>query len=239
MSELALRREWQRETNLTTVDATRLLGAPCPRTPLEAYEHSVQSGHFTADQSQRTVINFLERLHGQLKDYAPMPRRTAHTQGLLSKLWSWPGSSKEDPYPADTPLGLYIYGGVGTGKTTVMDLFYHTLDTPRKHRSHFHTFMLNIHSRIQQLRQQVSQSYDPIPKVAQDLASEAHVLCFDEFQVTDIADAMILRNLVSEMFKNGMVIVATSNRHPDELYQNGIQRDSFIPCIKLLKERCQ
>ncbi|KAJ1844180.1 ATPase, partial [Coemansia sp. RSA 2703] len=151
------------------------------------------------------------------------------------------GRSKQESMPdcASVPRGLYIYGDVGTGKTTTMDLFYDTIPTPNKRRIHFHAFMLDVHARINSFRRTHAATADHIPTIARELAKDAHVLCFDEFQVTDIADAMVLRRLVTELFANGVVIVTTSNRHPDELYKNGIQRESFLPCIDLLKQRCE
>ncbi|KAJ1805945.1 ATPase, partial [Coemansia sp. RSA 2598] len=149
------------------------------------------------------------------------------------------GSKSESAMPNDAPRGLYIYGDVGTGKTTTMDLFYDTIPTEKKRRIHFHAFMLDVHARMNSFRRTHSPKDDAVPTIARELADNAHVLCFDEFQVTDIADAMVLRRLVTELFQNGVVIVTTSNRHPDELYKNGIQRESFLPCIDLLKERCE
>ncbi|KAJ2858259.1 ATPase [Coemansia erecta] len=149
------------------------------------------------------------------------------------------GQKSESAVSKDTPRGLYIYGDVGTGKTTTMDLFYDTVPTKKKRRIHFHAFMLDVHARINSFRRTHSLADDPVPTIARELAKDAHVLCFDEFQVTDIADAMVLRRLVTELFQNGVVIVTTSNRHPDELYKNGIQRESFLPCIDLLKNRCE
>lgn len=138
----------------------------------------------------------------------------------------------------NVPESLYIYGNVGTGKTMVMDLFFDTLSITRKRRVHFHAFMLDVHQRLHQIKQKFPALADPLAPIADDLVKEAYVLCFDEFQVTDIADAMILRNLFEELFRRGVVLVTTSNRHPTELYKNGIQRQSFIPCIDLLMKRC-
>lgn len=150
----------------------------------------------------------------------------------------------DPPKPQFGPEGLYLYGDVGTGKTMCMDLFYNSLPSDmKKKRVHFHAWMLDIHARIHEYRVRnkphYSHAMDPIVSIASDISNDTYVLCFDELQVTDIADAMILRNLLYELMKTGVVIVFTSNRHPDELYKNGIQRSSFIPCIELLKERCE
>jgi protein AFG1 len=142
------------------------------------------------------------------------------------------------PKDFEVPQSLYIYGNVGTGKTMVMDLFFDTLAITRKRRVHFHAFMLDVHQRIHQIKTKYPALADPLAPIAHDLVKDAYVLCFDEFQVTDIADAMILRNLFEELFRRGVVLVTTSNRHPIELYKNGIQRTSFLPCIDLLMDRC-
>jgi len=121
----------------------------------------------------------------------------------------------------------------------LMDLFFNTLppSVKRKRRVHFHAFMIDVHKRIHAVKLAMGHDGgDPIPTVARELAQQANVLCFDEFQVTDIADAMILRRLFEGLKNFGVVMVITSNRHPDELYKNGIQRSSFLPCIELLKE---
>lgn len=134
-------------------------------------------------------------------------------------------------------IGLYMWGGVGRGKSMLMDLFHAASPVPSK-RVHFHEFMGRVHRRLGEARADPDVS-DPIPPVAKIFASEAKLLCFDEFQVTQIADAMILSRLFEDLFERGVTVVATSNRHPDELYKHGINRDLFVPFIGLLKERCE
>ena len=130
-----------------------------------------------------------------------------------------------------------MYGDVGSGKTMLMDLFFDTLppNITSKTRIHFHNFMQDVHKRLHKIRSQHGYNVDAVPFVAAEIATQSSVLCFDEFQVTDVADAMILRRLMESLMAHGCVIVTTSNRHPTELYKNGIQRQSFIPCIKLLQ----
>lgn len=182
--------------------------------PIKQHEKLVQSGVLRSDDHQ-TSNSLISRLFSR----APPVPETA---------------------PASAPKGLYLYGDVGTGKTMLMDLFYQTLppSITRKRRVHFHAFMIDAHKRIHAAKLAMGHSGgDPIAPVARDLAKEAYVLCFDEFQVTDIADAMILRRLLEGLMNHGVVCVITSNRHPDDLYKNGIQRSSFIPAIELLKSR--
>ncbi|KAJ3485401.1 hypothetical protein NLG97_g6820 [Lecanicillium saksenae] len=141
--------------------------------------------------------------------------------------------------PDNLPRGLYLYGDVGSGKTMLMNLFHDTLppSVKSKTRIHFHNFMQDVHKRLHKMKMEHGIDIDAVPFVAADIAEQGNVLCFDEFQCTDVADAMILRRLLEALMSHGVVMVTTSNRQPDELYKNGIQRDSFIPAIKLLKTR--
>ncbi|KAJ3093568.1 hypothetical protein HK100_006544 [Physocladia obscura] len=164
-------------------------------------------------------------------------------RSLLSLVARWRRPRADRPTPAAAAAlprvkGLYLHGDVGTGKTLAMDLFFDALaatELRRCRRVHFHAFMLDVHRRVQALRRTRHIAYDPIPPIAHELANDAVVLCLDELQVADIADAMLLRRLLAELYARGVVSVITSNRHPDLLYQNGIQRASFLPAIALLK----
>ena len=162
------------------------------------------------------------------------------TKSLLGS-WFGGGGGKVaiQEIPKDLPQGLYLYGDVGSGKTMLMDLFYETLPSNirSKTRIHFHNFMQDVHRRLHRMKMQHGNDIDAVPFVAADIAEQGSVLCFDEFQCTDVADAMILRRLLESLMSHGVVLVTTSNRHPDELYKNGIQRESFVPAIHLLKRR--
>ena len=136
--------------------------------------------------------------------------------------------------------GLYIYGSVGTGKSRLADLFAATLSPQiSKRRVHFYEFMMDIHSRLHRARSVAGYSGDPLQQIGRDVRNESRVLCFDEFQVSDIADAMILKRLFGSIWASGGVMVSTSNRHPDNLYENGLNRPLFLPFIDELKKRCE
>ncbi|GBE79894.1 Uncharacterized protein SCP_0210960 [Sparassis crispa] len=214
---------------------------PAAKTPLEHYSTLIESGTLQQDDHQTRIIEKLQGLHDEIVKYHPPEISPLPAQrSLVSRLFS------STPAPAPSipldhiPKGLYLYGDVGTGKTMLMDLFYKSLprSIKRKRRVHFHAFMIDVHKRVHAMKAKLGAGGgDPIAPVARDLANEAYVLCFDEFQVTDIADAMILRQLFEKLLNYGVVCVVTSNRHPDDLYKNGIQRSSFLPCIDLLNTR--
>jgi cell division protein ZapE len=189
----------------------------------QRYEARVAAGALTADPAQRAAADALDGLAARLVANAPAKG------GGFSRLFAWRKA-------ADPVRGLYIHGGVGRGKTMLMDLFFEAAPIEAKRRSHFHVFMADVHDRIGRAR--AAGGGDPIRVVARDIAHEIRLVCFDEFSVTDIADAMLLGRLFALLFERGVVMVATSNVAPDDLYPDGINRDHFLPFIALLKVHC-
>jgi cell division protein ZapE len=187
---------------------------------LEKYRGLVANGAIVADPAQASAAESLEALARQL-------RKWHRREGLAALL--------RGAEPA--PKGRYIFGPVGRGKTMLMDLFFETATFRPKRRVHFHEFMAEVHDRIGEARKRVAG--DPIPAVARELAAKARLLCFDELHVTDIADAMILGRLFKGLLDDQVVIVATSNVHPSELYKNGLNRALFLPFIDLLCEHME
>lgn len=197
--------------------------------PLSRYRAKITNGELSHDPMQELCAEKLQSLKNALAHYEPATGTGGWRErfGLTRR--------RDEPTP---PLGLYIYGEVGRGKSMLMDLFYETIDIENKRRVHFHDFMQDVHERMHRFRQtKKKDDADPIPPIAKDLADNAWLLCFDEMQVTDITDAMILGRLFEHLFEQGVVIVTTSNRVPDDLYKDGLQRQNFLPFIDMIKRK--
>ncbi len=198
----------------------------------DRYGHLVERGEIADDPAQLVVVAALDRLIGEIAT-----KRLAKKSSSLGWLFGKRQDNKE------AVKGLYVHGGVGRGKTMLMDMFFELVPVRRKRRAHFNDFMADVHDRIQRHRaarkEGTVKEDDPIPPVARDLAKDAWVLCFDEFAVTDIADAMILSRLFSALFAEGVVLVATSNVAPDDLYRDGLNRQLFLPFIGILKRHAE
>ena len=186
--------------------------------PLEWYWKFSQQSDFESDPAQLAVLVHLERLHSDLEQYRQ------YRQGPVNRLVTNFGGGKKPP------RGLYIWGGVGRGKSLMMDAFYNVATLKRKRRIHFHEFMREIHAEMRAH----SGTEDPLEPVSDKIAKQLRLLCFDEFHVSDIADAMILGRLLDLLIAKGVVLVMTSNYQPDDLYPNGLQRARFLPAIALL-----
>lgn len=191
-------------------------------TMIEAYDALVAGGELKPDAAQRDVAERLDRLSRELSVPPGGP-------GFMQRLFG----AKAPP----APRGLYLWGGVGRGKSMLMDLFFHHADCTPKRRIHFHQFMLETHARIQQQRER--HAGDPIAPVAVLWAAEARLLAFDELVVTNIADAMILSRLFTALFAAGVTVVATSNREPGDLYKDGLNRELFLPFIALIRDKLE
>jgi cell division protein ZapE len=193
------------------------------------YAAGVAAGRIEQDIAQLAVVDMLARLEARIVEY-----RLARKSSSLG----WMFGSREKRQ--SRIKGLYIYGDVGRGKTMLMDLFFESSPVQRKRRAHFHEFMIDVHERIHAIRQKMKlgehAAEDPIQQAATELAGEAWLLCFDEFHVTDIADAMILGRLFAQLFEHGVVLVATSNVEPEELYKEGLNRALFVPFIHMLEQ---
>jgi cell division protein ZapE len=184
---------------------------------LDAYEALLAARGFQADAAQKAAADRLQRLYFELLAFK------VARQGILRRLFSL----------FELPRGVYFWGGVGRGKSFLMDCFYEAVPYRRKRRIHFHAFMRDVHRQLNELKGE----NDPLLKVADRIADEVRLLCFDEFHVSDIADAMILRRLLEALFERGVVFVMTSNYPPDQLYPNGLQRENFLPTITLIKRQ--
>ncbi|MEH0084833.1 cell division protein ZapE [Vibrio antiquarius] len=194
-------------------------------TPLQQYQKDIAEHGFQRDEAQYQAVVALDKLYHAIVEFqsAPVPQ--------LSKWQKLMGKKIDMPEP---PKGLYFWGGVGRGKTYLMDAFFDALPTQRKMRVHFHRFMYRVHDELKLL----GDVENPLAKVADKFKEEADVVCFDEFFVSDITDAMILATLLQEMFERQMILVATSNIEPQNLYRNGLQRARFLPAIDMILARC-
>jgi cell division protein ZapE len=200
-----------------------------PSSIREHYAALIAAGEIERDPAQETVLAALVQLDTRL---------AAHRLARKSSSLGWLFGRQE---PKEPIKGLYLYGDVGRGKTMLMDLFFEASPVVRKRRAHFHEFMADVHERVHVYRQKLKRGEikgdDPIAAVAAGIAEEAWLLCFDEFHVTDIADAMILGRLFTRLFEHGVVVVATSNVAPGDLYRDGLNRELFLPFIALLQQR--
>ncbi|MCG8325259.1 MAG: AFG1 family ATPase [Thiotrichales bacterium] len=190
-------------------------------TPAEIYQQALKDKTISPDEAQNKAVTCLQDLYDLLVE------RFGERNSLSGKLKQSLFKKGEPPVP-----GYYFWGGVGRGKTFLMDLFFEALPFDAKQRMHFHRFMQMVHHKLRELKEKE----DPLDIVADDLAERTLVLCFDEFHVADITDAMILGGLLEALFERGVTLVATSNEHPDELYQDGLQRQRFLPAIELIKQ---
>ncbi len=199
-----------------------------PDGPLFAYRELRRNSDLQADTMQELAVEKFQSLHNGLKGYDP----TAGMTGWKARL----GLARR---MVDPPMGMYIYGGVGRGKSMLMDMFFEKSLVEHKRRVHFHEFMIEVQEKLHEWRRQDKdeRNDDPIVPIADDIAASAWLLCFDEFHVVDIADAMILSRLFEALFERGVVVVSTSNFGPDALYKDGLNRELFLPFIDLIKEK--
>lgn len=218
--------------------------------PIASYEELVRSGDITEDTHQRHAVEQLQKLYDQVVLFdATLNTSTVTLSAVSNGASSWYSSLFSSEQNVVKPIstsassikGLYMYGGTGCGKTFIMDLFFEVVPIKRKRRVHFNNFMIDIHKRLHRLKSSTKGSSKAVgdsimEQITNELMDEAYLLCFDEFQVTDIADAMILKSLFESMLAKGAIVVATSNRPPLDLYKNGLQRVLFLPFIKTLND---
>jgi cell division protein ZapE len=208
-----------------------LIGAPTGEGPMAVYRHAVTERSIVADPAQAAAAERLQALWTKLRHYDP-PARLAR-KSLIGRFLR---RKPVDEAPGGQINGLYLVGEVGRGKSMLMDMFFETSEVPRRRRIHFHAFMQEAHRRIFEWKQANLDGDDPIPPLADRIAEEAILLCFDEFQINDIADALMLGRLFEALFERGVIVVATSNTVPDDLFRGQPGRDAFLPFIAVLKQ---
>ena len=189
-------------------------------TPLERYQAELARGELQADAAQRRAVEYTQQLYGTLLE------ESEASAGFLQRVRGW-----VRPPPPTPTRGLYLWGGVGRGKTHIVNALYAALPFSDKMRVHFHSFMQLVHQKLRAL----GECEDPLVAVAEELAGGTRIICFDEFHVSDITDAMLLGRLLETLFARGVTLVATSNIAPDDLYLGGLQREQFLPAIDLIK----
>lgn len=223
---------------MSSVSAGGAVSAKRPATPIERYRADLNRDDFQYDADQEAAVQHLQRLYDELiAAPSTMPKALVASKGLKAKVAGLMGKKKPSNRELSMPSikGLYFYGGVGRGKTYLVDTFYEALPFPDKMRTHFHRFMQRVHNELTHYKGEKN----PLTLIASKFASEARVICFDEFFVKDITDAMILANLLEALFERGVVLVATSNIVPDDLYKDGLQRARFLPAIELVNRHCK
>lgn len=197
--------------------------------PTSRYKQALNEGTHQPDDVQREAVNRLNVIYQELTQQMPAPAQSGGLKAAFGRLLG-----KKEPQTVAPVRGLYMWGGVGRGKTWLMGMFYQSLPGTRKQRLHFHRFMLRVHEELNALQGHT----DPLDIIAERFKAETDVLCFDEFFVSDITDAMLLGGLMKALFARGITLVATSNIPPDDLYRNGLQRARFLPAIEAIKEHC-
>ena len=203
--------------------------------PLPAYRAMVARGELASDPSQESAAKRLQLLWESLRGYTPAPAaKPQPAAGLLGRLLR-----RAAEKPPAAPKGLYLVGEVGRGKSMLMDMFFAGAGLPSKQRIHFHRFMQTCHTRVFAWKKANPGGSDPIPPLADAIAAESTLLCFDEFQVNDIADAMVLGRLFQALFARGVIVVATSNVTPADLFKGQPGRDAFLPFIALIQEHLE